>query len=406
MSETAPPLRPARSDRPLVSVIIPTHNRASLLARAVASVNAQERIGELFDVEIIVVDDHSTDDTAEVAPRLPRVRYLRTPINRGVCAARNIGISAASGEFLSLLDDDDEWLPGKLALQVPLLRAHPEIGLVYGQNRVIRGNEVSLWPSADAPSGQVFRQLLLSDFIPARTLLIRSEALREVGGFDETLGHYELNDLCLRLTHRFPVIFQPGAVAIYNRTNEGSFARGLKDGSSARNADIVYEKALALLPDTPEDNALRRSARAQLKMRQLLGLEWLGEQEWVLRTLESELRDPSLVGEPAVRAGLASVISRAALATSAPERTVQHLRAIADRAAGASVRTIRDRISSRRLWAEVWLAVAAGLGERGRARRAVAQAAMGDPTLLRSRDTIQIALGRGNRRAEDQPAAP
>ncbi len=98
--------------RPEVSVIIPTRNRAPLLARALDSVFSQEGLGEQFDLDVIVVDDGSTDSTATVVGEYAQVRGLRFSTSRGVAAARNTGIESSRGAFTCFLDDDDVWLPG------------------------------------------------------------------------------------------------------------------------------------------------------------------------------------------------------------------------------------------------------------------------------------------------------
>src|SRR5690242_14976762 len=115
--------------QPSVSVIIPTYNRARFVGEAVASALAQT----LPPLEVIVVDDGSTDDTADVVARLndPRVVYLRQE-NAGPATARNTGVEAARGDLIALLDSDDRWLPRKLELQVPLFEGDGKIGLVYG----------------------------------------------------------------------------------------------------------------------------------------------------------------------------------------------------------------------------------------------------------------------------------
>ena len=119
--------------KPVVSVIIPTHNRATLLRTAIATVYAQEGVGELFDLEVIVVDDASSDETAEAARSYPNVKYIRFDDNRGVAAARNAGVKVATGQYIALLDDDDLWLPHKLRTQVPAFALDPTLGMVYGQ---------------------------------------------------------------------------------------------------------------------------------------------------------------------------------------------------------------------------------------------------------------------------------
>ena len=109
--------------RPLVSAIIPTQNRAHCLSHAVDSIYAQEGLGEHFDIEIIVVDDASSDSTADVVRRYSGVRYIRQPERRSVSAARNVGLRRAR-DAASRSDDDDVWLPHKLRVQVRNSSAH------------------------------------------------------------------------------------------------------------------------------------------------------------------------------------------------------------------------------------------------------------------------------------------
>src|SRR5712691_6880535 len=113
---------------PKLSVVIPTYNRAALLPAAVESAR---RAGS--DLEIIVVDDASTDDTREVCRRLAGVRYIRSSRNAGLAAARNTGILASSAELVAFLDDDDLRLPGSLDSQITALKAVPEAAFCYGR---------------------------------------------------------------------------------------------------------------------------------------------------------------------------------------------------------------------------------------------------------------------------------
>src|SRR3989442_9020007 len=112
---------------PSVSAIIPTHDRPHLLPRAVESARAAGT-----DVEIIVVDDASTDETAEVCRNLSDIKYVRVERNQGVAGARNIGLFASTAEYVAFLDDDDLRLPDSLDLQVAALEANPEAGFVCG----------------------------------------------------------------------------------------------------------------------------------------------------------------------------------------------------------------------------------------------------------------------------------
>ena len=116
--------------RPLVSVVIPTYNCAHYLPAALESVLAQD-----YDpMEIIVVDDGSTDETQAVLQRYPEVTCIRQA-NGGLSNARNTGINAARGEWIALLDADDIWPPGKLEEQMQILVAHPEVALLFGDTR-------------------------------------------------------------------------------------------------------------------------------------------------------------------------------------------------------------------------------------------------------------------------------
>ena len=108
---------------PLVSVIIPTYNRADLVRQALASVKAQT----YRDFEIVVVDDGGTDGTCEALSAWREIRVLRHAHRRGVSAARNTGIDAARGEWLAFLDSDDLWLPDKLARQIFWLEGSPGV---------------------------------------------------------------------------------------------------------------------------------------------------------------------------------------------------------------------------------------------------------------------------------------
>lgn len=115
---------------PKVSVIIPTYSRADLLQRAVKSVLAQT----FCDFELIIVDDCSPDNTKEIVQNLtdPRIRSIRHETNRGAAATRNTGIAHAKGKYIAFLDDDDECTPNRLADQVAVLDANPDVGMVYG----------------------------------------------------------------------------------------------------------------------------------------------------------------------------------------------------------------------------------------------------------------------------------
>ena len=137
---------------PLVSVIIPTRDRMSLLREAVGSVFTQEARDEMFRLEVIVIDDASSDNTSNVLLHFPEIRYLRLDTNGGPAAARNAGIAVSTGQYVAFLDDDDVWLPNRLRVQIPILERHGDIGVVYGQGWVKNLNGILvLWPNLVLP---------------------------------------------------------------------------------------------------------------------------------------------------------------------------------------------------------------------------------------------------------------
>lgn len=196
---------------PTVSVIIPVFNRAHVLKRTLDGVLKQT----FTDFEVLVVDDCSKDDPESVVASFQdsRLRYLRQPVNKGVSAARNRGLREARGPFVAFLDDDDEWFPEKLALQVALFRrSPPDVGLIYtGVETVSDDGNVSLQiPSA---RGDLYRELLVRNILhgaPASAML-RRNVVTDVGFFDESLPAIEDYDYWLRVCRRYKVecISQP-----------------------------------------------------------------------------------------------------------------------------------------------------------------------------------------------------
>lgn len=171
---------------PQVSVVITTYNRAAVLPRAVESVLAQT----YTNFELIVVDDHSTDSTPEFVASLAdeRVRSLRHDCNTGQSKALNTGIDAARGEYVAFLDDDDEWLPQKLASQVAVLdAAPPQVALVYGWRRIMdEESSRTLRTICHTWRGDIFENMLALDTpVPPSLWLIRMSVAQALCGFNE-----------------------------------------------------------------------------------------------------------------------------------------------------------------------------------------------------------------------------
>jgi glycosyltransferase involved in cell wall biosynthesis len=374
--------------RPLVSVVIPTRNRAALLEEAIASVLAQEGAGEFFDMEVVVVDDASSDNTAEIVRRYPGVRYIRLATQHGEGGARNEGIRASRGKYVAFLDDDDLMLPQRLRLQVPAMEEHPEVGVVYSQN-IIRGKGIEKWwpdatpsPSGEtfdktwpdprqAPSGDVFAAMLKREFLSADTLLVRREAFDRVGYFESfpTEAHY---DMFLRLAFHVPFLFVPGNVAV-NRVNfEGVFhARLAGEEGRARMLPTVVERALGLLPDSAYSRRLRCEVHASLVPRLFSMIERLPDIDSVRNYTRIALRCcPWLVAEPEAKSAL---VANTGCFTRGPGSPIAVTRAVCVEIGAAATRaTFKERLRRRRLLAALWMAVAIDLAFRGQPARLAA----------------------------------
>lgn len=187
-----------------VSVIIPTHNRRERLPNALDSVLAQSYpIHELW-----VVDDGSTDDTAEyVASRYPSTELIRQS-NHGVSHARNRAIEKASGQWIALLDSDDRWYPDKIARQIKALQAAPQHRLCHCDEHWIRnGKRVNPRHKHRKHGGDVFAYCLPLCCISPSAVLIHRSLFAEVGCFDESLPACEDYDLWLRICARERVLY-------------------------------------------------------------------------------------------------------------------------------------------------------------------------------------------------------
>jgi glycosyltransferase involved in cell wall biosynthesis len=202
-----------------VGVIVPAFNAASTLPIALESVASQT----FDDWQILLVDDGSTDDTAQVvAPFLERfgskIKYIKQE-NRGLPAARNTAIRASTTEFLALLDADDVWLPCRLQESVKVLRERPQAGLAYGGITSIdqEGRPTGTFEgNREYAEGHIAPQIYMRKVaLPCPTLTFRRRCIEEVGLFDETMRATEDRDLCLRIALRYEVAFVPGVIACY-----------------------------------------------------------------------------------------------------------------------------------------------------------------------------------------------
>ncbi len=183
----------------LVTVVIPTRNRCGLLQRTLGTVFAQQHA----DLDVVVVDEGSTDDTPEMLERLPydRLTVLRHEQAKGVSAARNAGIAAATGQWVAFVDDDDIWSPAKLHAQLAAVEDRPGAG--WACAGAVRVNEqLELRGHEKAPVASTITDTLLGrNVIPggASGVLARTDLVRKVGGFDVALSNLADYDLWIRL---------------------------------------------------------------------------------------------------------------------------------------------------------------------------------------------------------------
>lgn len=190
---------------PVVSVVVTTHNRSKQLQEALDSVLALEGRGD-FTLDLVVVDDGSTDDTPEVLGARSGVRSVRTS-GIGMARARTLGLETARGDFVTLLDDDDVLLPEAISAQLAMFAAHPEYASVHGQS-ILTHADLSPFgepvPSGPLKSGMILDQLL-GYFPQVATILTRMSAAREAGAFDPSLPGDNDWDWLLRIARRHPI---------------------------------------------------------------------------------------------------------------------------------------------------------------------------------------------------------
>ncbi|MBK1727351.1 hypothetical protein CKO13_10045 [Halorhodospira neutriphila] len=258
-----------------MSVVIPAFNCAEYIAEALESV-LQQRPRPL---EVIVVDDGSTDDTAAVVHAFGQpVRYLRLPgSGNGAGAARNAGLRASRGEYIAFLDADDVWLPGKLEAQLRLMASRPQFRLCATQFRLWRPYSDGTWPSAAAlvpdeaqaaglgldpeRSGWLYHKLLMDTVVWTSTVVLHRGLVEQVGGFREDFKLGQDYDYWLRASRYTPIATLSTAYALYRKR---------PDSATARWAPINYElralqSALARWGTTGPDG--QRISEQQLQRR-------------------------------------------------------------------------------------------------------------------------------------------
>ena len=187
---------------PLVSVIIPTFNRGWILKEAIESVRSQT----YRNFEFIIVDDGSMDNTRDILEEFKEDIVVIRQKNKGVSAARNIGVASSRGTLIAFLDSDDLWKPEKLAVQVAFFASNPETQICQTDEIWIRrGNRVNPKKCHQKPSGMIYVPSLSLCLVSPSAVMMKKDLFESVGGFDENLPACEDYDLWLRIGCRYPV---------------------------------------------------------------------------------------------------------------------------------------------------------------------------------------------------------
>ena len=197
------------TDKPLVSIIMPTFNRYNPLKRAIQSVITQT----FSDYELIVIDDASAVSPFSLTTEFKddRIKFIRHSQNRGGAAARNTGIIASKGKYIAFLDSDDEWVPEKLAHQIKRLEAESQnVGAHYCGYESISFEGAVLGRCLPIPSEKFNHRLYAENIIgPLSGVVVRRKALNDCGMFDESLPSCQDWDLYIRIAQKFVFVFSP-----------------------------------------------------------------------------------------------------------------------------------------------------------------------------------------------------
>lgn len=217
-----------------VSVIIPTYNRAKTILNSVNSVLQQS----YSDVEVLIVDDASVDETQAVIESVQeeRVKYIKLPQNSGASVARNIGVEYAQGQIIAFEDSDDIWHYDKLEKQMKYWKEHPEYAMIYCSYNMHKKDSVYQVPERDWSGdleGDIFASLLVRNTVGTPTMLMYKEAFQSVGGFDTTMNCLEDWDFAIKFAREYKIGYVEETLvdAFYT---EGSVSSRIADGYLTR----------------------------------------------------------------------------------------------------------------------------------------------------------------------------
>jgi glycosyltransferase involved in cell wall biosynthesis len=205
----------------MLSLVIPAYNSGRFIADAIESALAQKR----SDMDLLVVDDGSTDDTAEVVARYGDAVTLIQQANAGAAVARNTGMRAARGRYVAFLDADDVWLPGKIDAQIAHLEKHPETSLCCTRWDLLYPDSSGTYVVDPFKCGRAldlaaystvaYADLLLDCHVWTSTVVVRRELVRQTGGFDPALRRGQDYDYWLRASRITPIHRLDATLALY-----------------------------------------------------------------------------------------------------------------------------------------------------------------------------------------------
>ncbi len=274
---------------PVVSVILTTHNRARLIGRSLRSVLAQTH----RDLEVLVVDDASTDDTESVVNAFgdPRVRYVRRSVNGGPPAARNEGLRLARGEFVAFQDDDDEWFLDKLELQLERMRGlTAEVAMTCCALVRYQSGDAAILYNA-LPAGEEAGAILRCNTLCfTQTWLARRSALVRCGGFDERLPLWDDWEIMIRVCQQFRVDWDNRVMCMVYDTPGSMIKQNL---NRLRGMQLTIDKHRALMDAEPA--ALARNLYMLGRFHLLHGNASAGRQS-LWRSLRLRPGDPKTAG--------------------------------------------------------------------------------------------------------------
>lgn len=264
---------------PFISVVIPAYNAEKYLEETLESVRSQA----FSDYEIIVIDDGSTDRTAQIATGYDGVILMRQ-MNRGAAAARNAGIVLARGKYVAFLDADDVWLPSKLEKQAANLLDNPRTAWIYTDALVFDGaaqrTVCRIGQRIRLHQGDILAPLLLRCFIPSATPVVKRSVLLDAGLFDESIERRVIEDwaLWLRIAerHTIALIAEPLATI---RMHTSNTSRIVDPWEVYRNKRSLLKQAMARNPGTT--GGVRSRALANIAMS--MGLRYLRNAVWPRR---------------------------------------------------------------------------------------------------------------------------